>query len=62
MKVLNGICSLEPLAVLNRLHRRKTSTMITTHRRAVLTVEFKGFASYAATRMLRACHVHYRGS
>src|SRR5215213_8142057 len=38
--VLNAIESLAPLAVLNRLQRRKTSTMITTHRSAVLTVEF----------------------
>src|SRR6266576_472005 len=38
--VLNGILSVEPLVVWNRLQRRKTRTMMTTQRRAVLTVEF----------------------
>src|SRR6188474_778507 len=32
--------SLAPLAVLKRLQRRNTNTMITTHKSAVLTVEF----------------------
>ncbi len=40
MNVLYSIFSLAPLAVLKRFQRRNTSTMMTTHRSAVLTVEF----------------------
>src|SRR5687768_17945406 len=52
--VLYSIGSLAPLAVLNRLQRRKTSTMITTHRSAVLTVEFNGLPPTTAER----CFAH----
>src|SRR5207244_11425703 len=40
MNVLNGIFSVAPLVVWKRLQSRKTRTMMTTQRRAVLTVEF----------------------
>src|SRR5579863_10579733 len=54
MNALNGICSLVPFVVWNRLQRRKTRTMITTQRSAVFTVEFNKYLHCGT--MLPACH------